>query len=137
MDVDQIIVSAEGSGTYDNMDRSIRYLGAWIFDNKFEEATDGTIVYSKSPGDSFRFRFRGSEISWVYTRAFNRGMAAVSIDGEEKETVDLYSPDIHWQSRTTLSGLGGGEHVLEVRVLEDKHPNATDRYVDVDQIIVK
>ena len=143
--VDQIIVNVPGSGTYDNldssstydnMDSSIRYTGAWIFD-KFKEATNGTIAYSNNPGDSFRFQFQGSEIRWVYTRAFNRGMAVVSIDGEEKETVDLYSPGIHWQSWTTLSGLDDGRHVLEVRILEDKHPYATDRYVDVDQILIK
>jgi hypothetical protein len=49
----------------------------------------------------------------------------------------MYSPSIRWQSRTTLSGLGNSEHVLEVRVLDDKHPDATHRFVDVDQIIVK
>ena len=127
----------KGSGAYDNTDSSIRYIGAWTFDNQFEEAANGTIVYSNNPGDSFRFQFQGGEISWVYTKAFSRGMAAVSIDGEEKETVDLYSSDIHWQSRTTLSGLSDSEHVLEVRVLEDKHSDATDRFVDVDQIIVR
>ena len=125
------------SGVYDNMDNSIQYIGAWTFDNQFEEATNGTIVYSNHPGDRFLFWFQGGEISWVYTKAFNRGMAVVLIDGEEKETVDLYSSEIHWQSRTTLSGLSDSEHVLEVRVLEDKHSDATDRYVDVDQIIVK
>ena len=127
----------KGSGVYDNMDSSIRYIGAWTFDNQFEEAANGTIVYSNNPGDGFRFQFQGGEISWVYTKAFNRGMAAVSIDGEEKETVDLYSSEIHWQSRTTLSGLSDSEHVLEVRVLEDKHPYATDRFVDVDEISVR
>ena len=127
----------KGSGAYDNTDSSIRYIGAWTFDNQFEEAANRTIVYSNNPGDGFRFQFQGGEISWVYTKAFNRGMAAVSIDGEEKETVDLYSSETHWQSRTTLSGLSDSEHVLEVRILEDKHPDATHRFVDVDQIIVK
>ena len=94
------ITITEGAGIYDNTDSSIRYTGAWTLDNKFEEAADGTIVYSNNPGDSFRFRFQGSEISWVYTKAFNRGMAVVLIDGEKKETVDLYSPETHWQSRT-------------------------------------
>ena len=125
------------SGSYDNMYRSIRYIGSWILDGQFKEATNGTIVYSNKPGDSFRVRFQGGEISWVYTKAFNRGRAAISIDGEEKETVDLYSSEIHWQSRTTLSGLSDSEHVLEIRILEDKHPDATNRFVDIDQIIVK
>ena len=128
---------SRSSGAYDNMDSSIQYLGAWTFDNQFEEATNGTIVYSNHPGDRFLFLFQGSEITWVYTKAFNRGMAVVLIDNEEIKTVDLYSREIHWQSRTTLSGLSDGEHVLEVRVLEDKHPEATDRYIDVDEIIVK
>lgn len=128
---------SRSSGVYDNMDRSIQYFGAWTFDNQFEQATNGTIVYSNHPGDRFLFWFQGSEITWVYTRAFNRGMAVVLIDNEEIKTVDLYSPEIHWQSRTTLSGLSDGEHVLEVRVLKDKHPDATDRYLDVDEIIVQ
>ena len=129
--------TTNSSGAYDNTDSSIHYIGAWYLDNQFAEAANRTITYSNNPGDSFRFRFHGGEISWVYTKAFNRGMAAVSIDGEEKETVDLYSSDIHWQSRTTLSGLSDSEHVLEVRVLEDKHSDATDRFVDVDEIIVR
>ena len=128
---------APGRGVYDNTDSSISYRGAWTPDNQFEDAANGTITYSNSPGDGFRFEFQGTEISWVYTKAFNRGMAVVSIDGEEKQTVDAYSPEIHWQSRTTLSGLSDSEHVLEVRVAEDKHPDATHRFVDVDLIIVK
>jgi hypothetical protein len=126
-----------GPGAYDDTDGNIRYVGAWTLDNQFGEAANGTIIYSNNPGDSFRFEFQGTEISWVYTKAFNRGMAAVSIDGEQKQTVDLYSSVIHWQSRTTLFGLSDGEHILEVRVLEEKHPDATHRFVDVDQLIVK
>ena len=128
---------AKGPGAYDDTDSSIRYIGAWTLYNSFEEAANGTIIYSNTPGDSFRFEFQGTEISWVYTEASNRGMAAVSIDGEEEQIVDIYSSETHWRSRTTLSGLRDSEHVLEVRVLEDKHSDATDRFVDVDQIIVK
>jgi len=126
-----------GPGVYDDTDSSVLYRGAWTLDNQFEKAANGTISYTNHPGAGFRFEFEGVEVSWVYTKAPNRGMAAVSVDGEEEQTVDMYSPGIRWQSRTTLSGLGNSEHVLEVRVLEDKHPDATHRFVDVDQIIVK
>jgi hypothetical protein len=71
------------------------------------------------------FRFRGDAISYVYTKASNRGQADISIDGVRKMTVDLYSPVTLWQSRTTLAHLGPGEHLLTLTVL----PGG---FVDVD-----
>jgi hypothetical protein len=89
-----------GPGAYDNTDSGILYRGAWTLDNQFKQAANGTISYANSPGDGFRFEFEGIEVSWVYTKAPNRGMAAVSIDGEAIQTSISTLPR-RWQSRTT------------------------------------
>lgn len=123
-------------GTYDDTDSQIDYHGTWTVDRQFRSAVNGTLTYSNSPGDRVRLGFSGTGITWAYTKAFNRGMARVSIDGIERATIDLYSPAIGWNTRASFRGLHPGEHLLEVYVLEKRNAKAADRFVDVDAITV-
>jgi hypothetical protein len=59
-------------------------------------------------------------------------MAEIVIDESSRGTIDLYSPEVNWQASTTFSGLGSGRHIAVVRVLNKRHPSATDSIVDVD-----
>ena len=124
-------------GEYDDPDRRIEYTGAWLHDRQFAQASRGSITYSNTPGDAARFWFRGGGITYVYTRAFNRGIARVSIDGRERALIDLYSHETQWQARSVFRGLGEGTHSIDVRVTEQKNASSSDRYVDLDGFIVK
>jgi hypothetical protein len=123
------------TGTFDDINEDIVYTGLWSH-AAFEEAAGGTVSFSNSPGAVARVSFEGSEITWVYTRAFNRGIAEVKLDGIAHGEIDLYSPKIVWQARKTFDGLTPGRHTLEIIVAGRKQAAATDQYVDVDALIV-
>ena len=105
-----------GVGRYDDVTRQIQYSGGWITDRQFAEAANGTITYSNHPGDTFRLTFNGSRVTWVYTKAVNRGRAEVTIDGARRLNVDLFAPKTEWRKFTAFTQLGSGPHVIEVRV---------------------
>ena len=76
-------------------------------------------------------------MTWVYTAAQNRGMAEVTLDGEVRGRVDLYSPAVAWQAEFTISGLPIGKHTLAIRVLPEKNAASTGRFVDIDSLVVR
>jgi hypothetical protein len=94
------------------------------------------VSYSNAPGAWASVSFEGNEITWVYTKAFNRGIAEVKLDGLARGDIDLYSPKIVWQARQTFKVLAPGKHTFEVTVSGKKDAAATDRYVDLDAFIV-
>jgi len=82
---------AAKAGAYDDKDLRILYRGAWIRDDQFPQTSAHTITYSATAGESFRMAFEGGKLTWVFTRASNRGIGQVVIDGVERELVDLYA----------------------------------------------
>jgi hypothetical protein len=124
-------------GRYDDFDTRIRFLANWSHDPQFEPAANHSLTYSDLPDASFQFRFKGSTVSWVYTKALNRGIAAVSIDGVPRGDVDLYSEATVWQARTDFTMADGGEHTLEVRISGRKNPSSSGTFVDLDELIVQ
>lgn len=124
-------------GAYDDKDIRIMYRGAWIRDPQFPRTVNHSLTYSDAAGESFRAGFTGSRITWVFTRASNRGLAQVLIDGVEREVVDLYAHDPEWQARKTFDAPGADPHTFEVRVMGQKNARAAGAYVDVDQVIVE
>jgi len=123
------------NGTFENGNEELTYGGQW-FSGSFHEAASGSIMFSNQPGASAKLSFEGNEITWVYSRAFNRGVAVVKLDGASRGEIDLYDPKIIWQTRKTFTGLGAGKHTFEVIVTGKKAAAATDSYVDVDELIV-
>ena len=125
-------------GVWDDLDRHIEYTGAWIHDSQFTQPMAGSVTYSDVPGDSLRLSFSGSAITYIFTKALNRGIALVVIDGKEQARIDMYSPETIWRSESVFSVTRSrkGFHTLEVRVLENKHPASSGTYVDLDGIVV-
>ena len=124
-------------GTYDDFDPSILLTGAWERDDAFEQAFEHTVSYTATPGAEIRFAFEGHELTYVFTRASNRGTAAVSIDGAAKGTIDLYSVEPEWQSSARFTGLGEGRHLLVIRATGERRAASTGNFVDLDALRVK
>jgi len=122
-------------GEYDDVDPRIRYAGAWTGGN-FPEASHGTVTYSNTLGAEAVFHFVGAEVVYVYTKAFNRGVAEIIVDGASHGPLDLYSPSVEWRSRSRIVCGAGGPHTLEIRVTGRKDPRASDAFVDLDALIV-
>jgi len=123
------------TGTFDDTSDDIRYVGRWNH-GSFPAAAGGTASDSNDPGSVAWLPFEGSEITYVYSKASNRGIAEVKLDGVTRGEIDLYSPKPVWQAQTAFRQLKPGKHTFEVTVSGRKAAAAADRYVDVDALIV-
>jgi hypothetical protein len=124
-------------GHYDDQDPRIEYKGKWWPDHQFPQSSGQSITYSDKPGDTFRIAFTGSAITYVFTRALNRGIAEVRIDGGPAVRINQYSPPTQWQEKQRFGGLSPGTHTLEVRVSGDKDPASGGLFVDLDAFEVE
>jgi hypothetical protein len=124
------------TGTFDDNAGEIVYSGPWTH-GSYPPAFAGTSSYANVPGSTAHLDFAGTQVTWVYAKAPNRGFASVRIDGVPRDDVDLYSPTIDWHARTTFDGLPPGNHSLDLMVSGRKDASATDRYIDVDALIVR
>lgn len=125
------------AGVYDDLDWRFDYQGYWLHDTQFKDAAAGSITYSDVPGNVIRFSFNGDSLTYVYTKALNRGTARVVIDGVEKAVIDEYSAKLVWQASSAWAGLGEGTHKVEIEVLKQKHRKSTGTYVDLDRIVIQ
>jgi hypothetical protein len=119
-------------GVYDDTDPAILYTGGWFAENQFHDAEGGTSTYSNEPGASFRLAFHGRRITWGYAKAPNRGQVEIRVDGAKSAVLDLYAPAVEWKVRWSSGDLSDGEHVLEVRLLDQRNPASAGRFMDVD-----
>ena len=124
-------------GTYDDFDPAILLRGDWERNDEFEQAFRHTVTYTDIPGAEIRFAFEGSELTYVFTKAANRGIAAITIDGASKGSIDLYSVEPQWRSSVRFTGLGPGRHLLVIRVTGESRAGSTGKFVDLDSLEVK
>ncbi len=124
------------TGTFDNGSDEIDYSGQW-FRSDFREAASGATTFANAPGAAAKLSFEGTEITWIYAKAFNRGIAEVKLDGVSRGEINLYSPKIVWQTRRTFGGLARGKHIFELIVTGKKDGAATAPNVDIDELIVR
>ena len=110
--------------------------GNWIMQN-FPLAAGTTLTFTAEAGATARIEFRGTALEYLCTKAFNRGMAEIVIDGVTRGTLDLYSRDTIWQAPIRFEGLPEGQHSVVLRVLGRHNPVATDSIVDVDAFRVR
>jgi hypothetical protein len=120
----------------DDTSWGIDYLGNWTR-AEFGNASEGTLTYTAEAGAEARLSFSGTTVTYVYTKAFNRGMAAVVIDGKPQGIVDLYGPAVQWQASATFGGLKPGKHTIQIQVLGRKRSESTGSFVDVDAFVVE
>src|SRR5262249_43369015 len=85
-------------GLYDDFDPAVVFKGEWSHDESFDGPSGHTVSYTDIPGAEATIHFDGSTIAYVFTKAPNRGVAEILIDGQSKAIIDLYSPDVNWQT---------------------------------------
>lgn len=130
-------LAAVTPGRYDDQDQRVEYKGNWWPDHQFPQSSGQSITYSEKPGDTFRIAFTGSAITYVFTKALNRGIAEARIDGGPPIRINQYSPSTQWQEKQRLGGLSPGAHTLEVRVSGEKDPASGGLFVDLDAFEVE
>lgn len=115
----------------------MEYKGKWWLDHQFPQSSGQSITYSDKPGDTFRIAFTGTAITYVFTRALNRGIAEVKIDASPAVRVNEYSAATQWQQKERFGGLSAGAHTMEVRVSGEKDPASGGLFVDLDAFEVE
>src|SRR5262249_54371553 len=93
-------------GQFDDFDQLLLHRGDWLSSGDFDGPFAHTVSYTAAPDAQVLFAFEGSQLTWTFTRAANRGVGAVWIDGVLKGEVDLYSEKTRWQDQAIFSGLG-------------------------------
>jgi hypothetical protein len=73
-----------------NSSASVKYTGKWSRSN-VTGTYGGSITSSSATNASAAFTFNGREVAWVASRATNRGVAKVYIDGKLATSVNTYS----------------------------------------------
>ena len=124
-------------GTHNDTEPRIEYRGAWLHDKQFAEPVGQTLSYSDVAGDSLKLTFEGRSIAYIYTRAANRGIGEVWIDGLLSRRVNLYSAQTAWQTSLNISGLSSGMHTFELRVTGRKDKKASGSFVDLDAVKIE
>jgi hypothetical protein len=123
-------------GFYDDFDPAVQFDGDWINDKSFDGPDRHTVTYTDTAGATASLKFQGSELTYVFTKAPNRGIAAVSVDGVDVGTIDLYAPEVEWQARQKVCCKAAGKHEVTIRVTGTANAHSEGRFVDVDSLQV-
>jgi hypothetical protein len=110
--------------------------GAWERLTNFGSAYDGTLSFSNRAGDSVLLNFEGKSVTLVYTKANNRGVAEVVIDGAVIGELDQYSAGVEWQAAREYSLPESGKHSIELRVTGRRNSQSKNAYADIDAFVV-
>jgi len=125
------------SALIDDQSSRLHFRGSWRTLLRFGMACGGTLTYTNAPGAEVTLAFEGTSVTYVYTRAYTRGMAEVLIDGKRREVIDEFWPGIAWHAEASYSGLTPGPHTITVRAVHSKAAASKDYDVDVDGFLVR
>lgn len=105
--VDYAYVEAESAG--------VTKLGTWgtLFAGT---ASNGSYIYSDTPGDEVTWNFNGEAVSLIYPTDTIGGQADIVIDGSYVTTLNLASGSVQWLVERQLSvSLTPGPHTIRIQ----------------------
>jgi|GEM_PF-5784640 len=122
---------------YEEDHPNVSYTGTWL-PSFLPGHSGGSVAYSSDdPDATATFTFSGTGVDYIAATWYNRGIAAVSLNGGPEEMIDLYSPGIPGDTTTvgyqqvvySVRDLPDGPHTLTVRVTGDSNPAASSPYL--------
>jgi hypothetical protein len=141
IDADAFIVdvprTAATNAYYDDRHYLLRFVGTWShpIGGPYADAQDTTLSVTRIAEDFVTFTFVGTIIQPCFSRAYNRGMVAITVDGEERAIIDLYAPGVE-RGYCPYYLLNAGVHTIHIANTGQKHPNSSDYFIDIDYIWV-
>ena len=97
------------------------------------KAFGGSYAMDHLEGATASFAFKGRTVTWYTVMGPSQGKAAVSIDGHDKGTFDLYAPSTSFKVARSFGHLARGDHTITIRILERLGAKqGTDTQVAVD-----
>ena len=115
----------------------LRLGGRWSTVKDFGQSYLGTLTYTDQPGASINLAFEGDAITYVFTRAFNRGIAAIEIDGVAQAPVDLYAATVEWQQSQRFVMGRGGRHKIRILATGRRRKESQGNFIDIDALLVE
>ncbi len=127
-----------------------RYGDCWTGGNgdpcrsKYSNLYGGTASYTDNLFAAAEYQFFGKQITYLFTKAFNRAYVNISIDGQLKATINQYSSALEPQSGWTWTSPDGSPARHTIRITHAGYhdnsancavPSSTTCYFDVDAFI--
>jgi hypothetical protein len=113
------------------------YYGVWYMEH-YAEVTGGVIMVTPYYGDFATYTFSGDSVAVIATRHWNYGIMDVYIDGELRQQVDLYSPEIKVRDTVfSATRLGPGAHTIKMVCTGRKNADANFTFINVEALQVK
>jgi len=92
---------------------TIEYIGEWQSSTNYI-AINGRLAITKSDDAIFSYSFNGNEISIYATIGPEFGIAKVTIDGQEKESIDLNNTKVLCSQLVYTAKLSDGDHIIQI-----------------------
>ncbi len=101
-----------------------------------DKARGGSYLVERRQGASATWSFSGGSLTWVTMTGPALGKAELYVDDTLRGTYNNYSERVRFGVERSLTGLGAGQHVVEVRALGKKGARAgTGTLVAVDGFV--
>ncbi len=126
IDIPRVAPIQNYDGFYDDFSYMIQYVGSWQNAPNIAYARNQTESFTNIAQDGATFTFDSSLVTFYFSKATNRGIAAVTIDGTFRETIDMYASSTQGQQTRTYSNLGSGVHTIHISNTGQKNPNSTN-----------
>ena len=117
----------------DDADSRVTYSEGFRVNGTNPKRYNGTGHNYNLPGATVELTFTGVGIEIFGGMQFEHGKAEVYIDGELADTIDTYQANEVISTKIFRSGvLEDTEHTLQIKLLEEKSPQAAGTYTDID-----
>ncbi len=82
------------------------------------------------------YTFEGTSVEYIYTKAPNRGIAKITIDGQPVAEIDQYAPTIQWRQSWRITTIQPHvAHVIAITATGRHALAATDSFIDIDNLL--
>lgn len=117
----------------DDSHADISYRGTWTTAAGSADNFGGSARRSTTAGDTVRFTFTGTAVTWFSELRSDGGKADVAVDGTTFGAIDSYSAqNLGGIKAFTRSGLSFGQHTLRISVRSDRNAASSGNVVTVD-----
>ena len=145
VDVDKIVIKNETTpstsvtlnvGTYQEDNSALVYTGTWKSRNS-NDYDNNALKLGTATNSAVEFTFNGTSFEWYGTKANNRGIATVYIDGKEVKSVDAYASSTAFTELLYKSDtLASGTHTVKIVASGSKNPLSSNIQIDLDKIVI-
>ena len=144
VDVDKIVIKNEttpssatlNAGTYQEDNNALVYTGTWK-SRTSNDYDNNALKLGTATNSAVEFTFNGTSFEWYGTKANNRGIANVYIDGKEVKSVDAYASSTAFTELLYKSDtLASGTHTVKIVASGSKNPLSSNIQIDLDKIVI-